>query len=89
MLLAVRTLEHELNNKLAVTVGWSQMLAENAALPESLQRAARETLRGATEAAGILRRLEQLTEIKEQQWGTELGTTIAVRRSSERAGPAQ
>jgi PAS domain S-box-containing protein len=76
VVLAARTMEHELNNKLTPTAGYAALLARDPALPAHLRRAATQALEGAQEAARILNRLRQLTAIQEKQWGANVGPTI-------------
>jgi PAS domain S-box-containing protein len=82
VLLAARTMEHELNNQLTPTVGYTALLAADPALPAHLRRAATQAFRGATEAGRTLARLMQLTALQEKQWGAELAPTIDLERSS-------
>jgi DNA-binding response OmpR family regulator len=82
VLLGVRTMEHELNNKLTLTAGYTEMLSEDARLPERLQRAAREAHRGARAAAEIVTRLHSLAELHETQWGPKVGSTIDLQQSA-------
>jgi two-component system cell cycle sensor histidine kinase/response regulator CckA len=76
VVLAARTMEHELNNKLTPTAGYAALLARDPTLPAHLQRAANQALQGAQEASRILNRLRQLTSIQEKQWGANVGPTI-------------
>ncbi len=76
VLLAARTMEHELNNKLTPTAGYAALLARDPALPPHLRRAASQALEGAQAASRILNRLRQLTSIKEKEWGENVGPTI-------------
>ena len=82
VLLAVRTLEHELNNTLALTVGWAGLAAADPALPAALRPAVEEARRGAEAAVDIVQRLRQLTHIEEIQWGPNLHSTIDLSRAS-------
>jgi PAS domain S-box-containing protein len=83
VVLAARTMEHELNNKLTPTAGYAALLARDPALPERLRRAATQALEGAQEASRILNRLRQLTSIHEKEWGANVGPTIDLGKSSE------
>ncbi|HLH27254.1 MAG TPA: response regulator [Chloroflexota bacterium] len=76
VVLAARTMEHELNNKLTPTAGYAALLARDPALPAHLRRAATQALGGAQEASRILNRLRQLTAIQEKTWGANVGPTI-------------
>lgn len=76
VLLAVRTLEHEINNQLALTMGYAELLERDARLPGPLRRLAQETRGGARQAADLVQRLGKLTEIRERTWGPDEPTTI-------------
>ena len=78
VLLAARTMEHELNNKLTPTAGYAALLARDPALPSHLRNAASRTLAGAQEAARILNQLRQLTDIREKHWGANVAPTIDI-----------
>ncbi len=80
-LLAVRTLEHELNNKLALTRGYAEILALAPSLAPSLREAAEEAVRGADEAAQLFLKLQRMTAIEERHWGPLAGPTIDLSRS--------
>ncbi len=80
VLLAVRTLEHELNNNLALTRGYAELLAASPALPEHLRESAREALSGADQASKLVEGLRRLTAIREHDWGVP-GSTIDLARS--------
>jgi GAF domain-containing protein len=67
VLLAARTAAHHLNNQLALTVGYSELLATNPELPLALRRHAGEALRGAQEAAETLARLQQVVRLEHGQ----------------------
>ena len=56
--LTVRTIKHQLGNKLAVTVGYSEMLAEDPRLPPDLQAHAQQALTSAMAAADVVHRLD-------------------------------
>jgi PAS domain S-box-containing protein len=78
---AARTFEHELRNVLAVTAGYSELIARDAALPERHQRRAAKAHRGAVEAARIIHQLVEVTTADppaELDWG-EHGRTLRVR----------
>jgi integral membrane sensor domain MASE1 len=87
ILLAARTMEHELGNKLAVTLGWTELLAANPALPASLRSAAEEALDGAVQATTILRQLQALSRVQETNWGPDVPPTIDLARSTAAAAP--
>ena len=78
---AARTFEHELRNVLAVTAGYSELLARDESLPEAHQLRAAKAHRGAVEAARIIHQLVDLTTAdptSELDWG-EHGRTLKVR----------
>jgi hypothetical protein len=63
--LAVNTLQHRIGNKLAVTVGYSEMLLDDARLPSDLQAQAQKVLSSAMDAAEVVHKLDsQLTRIE-------------------------
>lgn len=76
VLLAAHTAQHELNNRLALTAGYAELLERDPRLPPSLHMAASEALRGAQEAAAILTRLCNMTELREVAWGPSLAPTL-------------
>lgn len=82
VLLAVRTLEHELNNKLTLTVGYTEMIGIADDLPERLRPAASEAYRGAQDAARMVQQLQQVIQLKETEWGAQVGTTLNLREST-------
>jgi PAS domain S-box-containing protein len=82
VVLAARTMEHELNNKLTPTAGYAALLARDPTLPAHLRRAANQALEGAQEASRILNRLRQLTSIQEKEWGANVGSTIDLSNDS-------
>lgn len=55
--LTARTAQHELNNRLALTVGYAELLAADPSLSERSRDFAAEALRGAAEASDVVRRL--------------------------------
>jgi signal transduction histidine kinase len=75
VLLAARTAQHELSNRLAVTAGYASLLAQHEDVPEGVRKLARQAERGANDAAELLRRLSHVTEIEELDWG-DMGSTI-------------
>src|SRR3954454_900990 len=82
VLLAVRTLEHELNNKLTLTVGYTEIIGQADDLPPRLRPAANEAHRGAQDAARIVQQLQQVIHLEETEWGQEVGTTIDLNEST-------
>ena len=83
VLLAARTAEHELNNRLSATLGYASLLAEDPTLPEHLRRQALDVVRGAKGASEVVNRLRTVTRLHETAWGPWIGTTIDLKRSTE------
>ncbi len=86
VLLAARTIEHELRNQLALNLGWAVLVATNPALPGALRSAAAESLHGAQQAAVVLDRLQQLCHVQEADWGPNVPRTIDLERSHGAGG---
>ena len=76
VLLTARTFEHELNTKLTASVGYAQLLARDPRLPEQLRVRAERAVEGSREAAAIIKRLLQLTEVNVIDWADSGHTTI-------------
>jgi signal transduction histidine kinase len=72
-LLAARTVEHHLNNDLAITVGYSELLALNPELAEPARSQAEEVHRGAQRAVDHLQALLTVTDVDEDR---SLGTSL-------------
>jgi hypothetical protein len=63
--LAANTLQHHIGNKLAVTVGYSEMLLDDPRLPAELQGQLRNVLSSAMGAAAVVHKLDtQLARIE-------------------------
>jgi PAS domain S-box-containing protein len=87
VLLAARTAEHEVNNRLVATCAYAQYMLRDPALPEHLRDKADAAARGGKEAAAILRMLRDLAEIRETRWGPDPDlTTIDLKTSRRRPG---
>lgn len=89
VLLAARTMQHELNNRLALTVGYADVIAGDPRLPADLQEPAREALRGALESAEMLTRLGATMRLEERDQGAPGGTVLDVERSTAAVPPWQ
>jgi len=76
VLLAARTAQHELNNRLTLTTGFAELLQRDPALPPHLREAAGQAYHGAKAAASILQQLQKLTRLEETDWGPSLHPTI-------------
>jgi hypothetical protein len=83
--LVANTLEHHLNNKLAVTVAWCEAFAEDARLPEDLRARAAKALESASSAAETLAKLVQLVRLEEDE-ALEDMHILDLRRSTEANG---
>jgi PAS domain S-box-containing protein len=87
-LLAARTAQHALNNQLALTVGYADLLAADLRLPPDLREVAREALTGAQAAAATLQQLQRITRLEEiDQAGP--GPVLDLARSAQRASQAR
>jgi signal transduction histidine kinase len=75
---AARTFEHELRNVLAVTCGYTEMLATDESLPGDQRRRAAKANRSAREAARIIQQLVDVATSEEVDWGA-YGRTLRVR----------
>ncbi|MGH2354565.1 MAG: hypothetical protein ACRDI2_13545 [Chloroflexota bacterium] len=81
VLLAAHTIEHEISNTLTATVGYTERLAKDRALPPHLRDRATKAHAGAHAAAKIVRQLLALAEDAElpiTNWGDTGGTTITL-----------
>jgi DNA-binding response OmpR family regulator len=76
VLLAAHTLEHELNNKLAITMGYAEMLERHQELPQSARKLAATARLAARQATEIVQRLLNITVIQERDWGEDMPQTI-------------
>jgi len=76
VLIAARTMQHELNNRLSVTVGHADLLYHSPQLPLELRELALEALRGAEDSADVLKRLQGLTDLRTKDWGAGLAPTL-------------
>ena len=85
-LLAARTAQHALNNQLALTVGYTDVLATDLSLPPDLREMAGEALSGAQAASTTLEELQRIThleEIDQSGPGPVLDLARSVQRASE------
>ena len=81
-LLAARTAEHEVNNRLVATTAYAQLMLRDPTFPIHLRERAESIARGAKEAALIVRKLRELTDIQETRWGEDPDlTTIDLQAS--------
>ena len=70
-LLAARTAEHEVNNRLVATTAYAQMMLRDPTFPPHLRERAESIAKGAKEAALIVRKLRELADIQETRWGPD------------------
>jgi PAS domain S-box-containing protein len=84
VLLAARTAEHEVNNRLVATCAYAQYMLRDPSLPAHLREKAEAAARGGKEAAAILRMLRDLAEIRETRWGPDPELTTIDLKSSRR-----
>ncbi|MFN8634144.1 MAG: GAF domain-containing protein [Chloroflexota bacterium] len=86
-LLAARTAQHQLNNRLGVTVGYAELLLEDPRLPADLREYAEEILTSALDAAKTVDRLGRITRLEEANAGGHVGPIINLARSVEERAP--
>lgn len=79
-LLAARTVGHRLNNQLSLTVGYAELLASSADLPEKLRDLAEEAHQGAVDASRTVAQLQQIIRLEEVDIGG--GTILDLERST-------
>ncbi len=86
VLLAARTMAHHLNNSLAMTVGYGELVADDPRLPADLREMALEAMRGAQEAAATVTRLQRIARLEEASAPIGVGsshTVLDLERSSK------
>ena len=81
-LLAARTVEHYLGNQLGLTLGYTELLAHDPALPERVRELVADALYGAREAVGTLERLVRISRLDEADHG-DAPTVLDLERSME------
>jgi CheY-like chemotaxis protein len=84
VLLAARTAQHELNNRLGVVLGYAEMLAEYPGLPESMNELVTEIVSGAKELAETVDQLRRVTRIREAPRPSLTGPTLNLTESVTR-----
>jgi len=84
VVLATRTMQAQMNNQLALSVGYGELLTRSPRLPDDLRLQAEEALRGAEEAAETLARLCRIAcADADQPVGTPIdGNALAPRPGS-------
>src|SRR5436305_4308102 len=81
VLLAARTAQHELNNRLGVVLGFAEMLAEYPGLPENMNDVVMEIVNGAKDLAETVDQLRRVTRIRETPRPSLTGTTLDLTES--------
>jgi CheY-like chemotaxis protein len=81
VLLAARTAQHELNNRLGVVLGYAEMLAEYPGLPESMAELVSEIVSGARGMAETVDQLRRVTRIRETPRPSLTGSTLDLQES--------
>jgi signal transduction histidine kinase len=78
VLLAARTMQHEMNNQLGMAVGYAELLADDPSLSTEQREMARTALHGAERAAALLGRLRTLTHVRVRHVGGPDGPVLAL-----------
>lgn len=86
-MLAARTAQHHLNNQLAVTIGYADLLAHDPRLPDDLRAFVAEILTSAQDAARTVDRLRRVTRLEEASTGFPEGGVINLERSVGESTP--
>jgi CheY-like chemotaxis protein len=81
VLLAARTAQHELNNRLGVVLGYAEMLAEFPGLPDTMGEIVTEIVRGAKDMAETVDQMRRVTRIRETPRPSLTGTTLNLTES--------
>ena len=80
-MLVARTAQHHLNNQLAVTIGYADLLIGDPRLPADLRGYAAEILTSAQDAAETVDQLRRVTRLEESDFGSPDGQVIDLARS--------
>jgi len=81
VLLAARTAQHELNNRLGVVLGYAEMLAEYPGLPDTMGELVNEIVTGAKDLAETVDQLRRVTRIRESPRPSLTGPTLNLHES--------
>jgi signal transduction histidine kinase len=81
VLLAARTAQHELNNRLGVVLGYAEMLAEYPGLPQPMAELVSEIVSGAKDLAETVDQLRRVTRIRETPRPSLTGSTLDLHES--------
>ena len=82
MLLAARTLQHQMNNQLGVTVGYAELLAQDPSLSSEQREMAQTAMQGAERASALLNRLRTLTRLDLLHVGAPDGPVLELQPST-------
>jgi signal transduction histidine kinase len=63
VLLAARTMQHEINNQLGVTVGYAELLSQDPSLSREQREMAQAAMHGAERASALLNRLRSVNRV--------------------------
>lgn len=80
-MLAARTAQHHLNNQLAVTIGYADLLVQDPRLPDDLRAYAAEILTSAQDAVRTVDQLRRVSRLEEADAGSPEGGVINLARS--------
>jgi GAF domain-containing protein len=86
-LLLARTAQHHLNNQLALTVGYADMVTNDPRLPPDLKECMEQILESAQQAAATVDQLRRVTRLEEAEDGSPVGPVINLTRSIEDQPP--
>jgi PAS domain S-box-containing protein len=79
VVLAARTAQHEVNNRLAIAVGYAEYVSRDERLPQDARDRAMIAAENAQAAADVLAELRLLTRLREASWGPNVAPTIDLR----------
>jgi hypothetical protein len=80
--LAIRTAHHLLNDRLALAIGYADLLADDPALPPDARELSQRCLAGAQEAAELLRALGRIRQLVESHRDQPYGPLIDLDHST-------
>lgn len=83
ILLAARTMEHEINNELARTVGFAELLTRATGLSDEQRLFAQQALEGANLAAATVQQFHKLVRVSEHDWSGLSDSTIDLDGSTD------
>jgi signal transduction histidine kinase len=80
-MLAARTAQHLLNNQLALTIGYADLLVDDPRIPPDLRGYVSEIVSSAQAAAATVDRLRRVTRLEESDAGSPEGQVLNLVRS--------